>query len=103
MDHGEFERLEELFTHDVVYDLSAFGLGALHGIREITEAAKRLGDANPVGHHVTKVVIVGASDHLVSVISKGIGVRADGFTGSVVYHDEVRKEPGGWRIATRRI
>lgn len=103
MDHGELERLDELFTHDVVYDASAFGQGALHGMRAIADAAQRLGDANPVAHHVTNIVIVGVADALVSVVSKGIGVRADGSTGSVVYHDEIRKEPGGWRIATRRI
>jgi hypothetical protein len=103
MDHGDFERLDELFAHDVVYDLNAFGQGALHGIRAIVDAARTLGDANPVAHHVTNVVIVGVGESLVSVVSKGIGVRADGSTGSVVYHDEIRREPSGWRIAKRRL
>ena len=103
MDEGAFDRLDELFTHDVVYDLTAFGQGALHGISAIVNAARQLGNANPVAHHVTNVVITAVGEAVVSVASKGFGVRADGSTGSVAYHDEVRKDPAGWRIARRRL
>jgi ketosteroid isomerase-like protein len=103
MDDGAFARLDELFTADVVYDVSAYGQGLLHGIDEIAHAARSLGDANPLAHHVTNVVIVGVDDGTVRVVSKGIGVRRDGSTGSVTYHDEVRHEAAGWRIAKRRV
>ena len=42
---GEFGRMGELFTADVVYDLSAFGRGELHGYEAITEASLALSDA----------------------------------------------------------
>ena len=60
-------------------------------------------DANPLAHLVTNVVITSWEDDVVRVISKGIGVRADGTVGSVVYHDELRREGAGWRIARRRV
>jgi hypothetical protein len=102
-DDGEFTRLDELFTPDVVYDLRDYGGTELRGIDAVVEASRALGDRNPIGHHVTNILITEHVGDLVRVISKGIGVRADGSCGSVVYHDEVRKQKNGWRITRRRI
>ncbi|MEU8331778.1 nuclear transport factor 2 family protein [Micromonospora sp. NPDC048839] len=103
MDSGEFDRMGELFCADIVYDVSAFGFGELHGYEAITEAGLALGDANPVGHHVTNICVSEDPDGTVRVRSKGIGVSADGSVGSVVYEDVVRREAAGWRIAYRRV
>jgi hypothetical protein len=103
MDAGEFDRLGELFTPDVVYDLSAYGAGELHGPEAIAAAGRALGDGNPVGHHVTNIVVREDADGTVLAVSKGIGVLADGSTGSVVYADELRNTAGGWRIARRAV
>jgi SnoaL-like domain len=104
MDNGEFDRLGELFSTDAGYDLTDFGAGVLHGIEAIREAALALGDGNPVGHHVTNIVIgQQQADGSVPVRSKGIGIAKDGTTGSVVYIDEVRQEPAGWRITFRAV
>ncbi|MCU1413991.1 MAG: hypothetical protein JWN80_1331 [Microbacteriaceae bacterium] len=103
MDAGAFDRLNELFTEDVVYDLSALGAAELHGTAAIAEAGLALGDRNPVGHHVTNVVVVELTDTTAHAISKGIGVNSDGTTGSVVYEDSLRRTPAGWRISRRRI
>jgi hypothetical protein len=102
-DGGEFTRLDELFTPDVVYDLRDYGGTELRGIDAVVEASRALGDRNPIGHHVTNILITEHVGDLVRVISKGIGVRANGSCGSVVYHDEVRKQKNGWRITRRRI
>lgn len=103
MDDGAFDRLGELFTPDVVYDVSAFGLGELRGCAEIARISRQVGDANPLGHHVTNVLVREDPDGTVRVRSKGLGVMAGGTTGSVVYDDVVRREPQGWRIAYRRV
>src|SRR5262245_30769458 len=79
-DSGELDRYDELFTSDVVYDLTDFGVGELTGVDEVREAGRALGDANPVGHHVTNVVIEERRDGVVTARSKGIGVMADGTT-----------------------
>jgi ketosteroid isomerase-like protein len=102
-DAGELDQAGELFTPDVTYDVADFGFGSLHGTAAIREAALALGDANPVGHHVTNVVITPIDDRSARVRSKGIGVKADGTAGSVVYDDIVTREPGGWKIRHRKV
>jgi 3-phenylpropionate/cinnamic acid dioxygenase small subunit len=103
MDAGAFESLGEIFTEDVVYDVSAFGLGELRGFEAIREAAIALGDRNPLGHHVTNVAITAVEGGIIRVLSKGIGVNADGTCGTVTYDDVVRRVGVKWRIARRRV
>lgn len=103
MDDGALDRLDELFCADVTYDLTDFGAGPLRGIPAIRDAAIAMGDANPVGHHVTNVIISEAGGDDVLARSKGIGIRADGTTGSVVYEDRIRREAEGWRISYRKV
>lgn len=103
MDDGVFDRLDELFAADVVYDLEDFGLGSLMGIIEVHQAAIALGEANPVGHHITNIVLTPVDDNVVHARSKGIGVMADGTSGSVTYEDSLRREGAGWRIAYRKV
>jgi ketosteroid isomerase-like protein len=102
VDAGEWDRAEEIFRADVAYDVEDFGLGTLHGVAAIREAALALGDANPVGHHVTNIVIVDAGEE-VRVRSKGIGISAAGTAGSVGYEDIVTRTPEGWRIRYRKV
>ena len=102
-DSGQLDRLDELFTEDVAYDVDAFGGGVLHGVGAIREAAERLGDGNPLGHHTTNVLVVELTDESARVTSKGIGVATDGSVSTVVYEDVVRRTPGGWRLVSRTV
>ncbi|MFI6365341.1 nuclear transport factor 2 family protein [Nocardia sp. NPDC050630] len=102
MDAGELDRMDELFTAEIVYDLSDFGAGELRGIPALQEAAVALGDGNPVGHHITNV-ITAEVDGVVRVRSKGIGIYADGTSGSIEYDDTVVRAATGWRISYRRV
>jgi ketosteroid isomerase-like protein len=102
-DEGDLERAGELFTPDVTYDVTDFGLGTLSGLAALREAALAVGDANPVGHHVTNVVITPIDERSAQVRSKGIGVMADGTAGSAVYDDVVTRTPDGWRISHRKV
>lgn len=102
MDAGELDRMDELFTAGITYDLSDFGSGELRGIPALRKAAVALGDGNPVGHHITNVVIT-ETDGAVRVRSKGIAIHADGSSRSVEYDDTVVREAGGWRISYRRV
>jgi hypothetical protein len=103
MDAGAFDRLDELFTDDFVYDLDALGYGCLEGAKALTDASTALGDDNPLGHHVTNSLVIAEEDGLVRVRSKGIGIRADGASGTVIYEDLIRKTASGWRIARRTV
>ncbi|MZD10557.1 nuclear transport factor 2 family protein [Streptomyces sp. SID5785] len=102
-DAGELDRLDELFTDDVVYDVTDFGAEPLRGVEAVRAAALALGDANPVGHHVTNIVVSEGDDGQVRALSKGIGIRADGTAGSVTYEDVLVSTAHGWRISHRTI
>jgi 3-phenylpropionate/cinnamic acid dioxygenase small subunit len=103
VDTGAFDRFGELFTVDVVYDVSDLGGEPLIGIAAIREAGLRLGAANPAGHHVTNTLIDQSPDGSVTARSKFLGVRRDGTVGTGVYEDVVVRTPDGWRISHRRI
>jgi hypothetical protein len=102
-DSGELDRLDEVFTVDVIYDVTDFGQAPLVGVAACAEAGRALGDLNPVGHHVTNIVLSQQSDGLVHARSKGIGINADGTCASVTYEDTVVPVGEGWRISHRRI
>lgn len=103
IDAGEFDRLDELFTDDFVYDLEAFGLGLLKGPQALTAASRALGDRNPLGHHVTNIMVIADEGNAATVRSMGIGIQADGTSGTVVYEDRVRRTSKGWRITHRTV
>jgi hypothetical protein len=101
-DGGHLDRLGEIFTPGVVYDMSAVGVGTFEGIEAIRSAALQLGAGNPVAHHVTNVVITGDGDS-VTALSKGLVLLADGTAASVTHLDTLRRQDGGWRISRRVI
>lgn len=102
-DAGAFDRFGEVFTDDVVYDLTAYDAGIVHGHRALADLARELGDHNPVGHHVTNVVVTDGDGATATALSKGLAVYAAGTVASVVYHDTLEKTSAGWRIAHRRV
>ena len=103
IDQGHLGRLGEVFTSDVVYDMSALGVGTFEGIDAIRSAALHLGPGNPIAHHTTNVVISGESDGTATALSKGLVLRADGTLASVNHQDALRRHDGGWRISRRVI
>lgn len=105
-DRGETGRFGEVFTEDVVYDLSALGGGVLVGLEGLSgrkQAAAADDPRNPVAQHLTNVVLTSESPDTVRSISKSLGVRADGSCVSVTYHDVLHRRPEGWRIARRAV
>jgi len=103
MDAGAFDRLDEIFTADIAYDVTDLGGGILRGPAAIRDAGLALGDGNPLGHHVTNVIVTEGTDQQAHARSKGIGVLADGSVGSVVYEDEIIRTPIGWCISYRKV
>jgi len=102
-DGGHLDRLGEIFAPEVVYDMTDLGFGAFEGIDAIRRAALRLGDRNPIAHHLTNVVITSDEHGEVTVESKGLVIRADGTLGSVNHVDTVIRQAGQWRISRRVI
>jgi hypothetical protein len=102
-DDHELDRAGEIFTADVVYDLGDLGYGTLHGLDELRSKALEIGVQNPIGHHVTNIVLTEEADGRVRARSKALGIQRNGTTGSVVYEDLIRLTPDGWRIVHRLI
>jgi 3-phenylpropionate/cinnamic acid dioxygenase small subunit len=102
-DSGELDRFDEVFTTDVIYDISDFGQEPLQGVAACAAAGRALGEANPVGHHVTNIVLTAVADGEIHARSKGIGVNADGTCASVTYEDTVIRVTDGWRISRRTL
>lgn len=103
MDSGELDRLDELFIPDVVYDVLDLGYDPLVGFSAFRDASLAVGDNNPIGHHVTNVIVSEGDDGVIRVRSKGIGILANGTSGSVVYDDVVVRTADGWRISNRKV
>lgn len=103
VDAGELDRMNEVFTEDLTLDLTDLGYGTLTGLATVNATALALGHGNPVGHHITNVLLTEDGDGRVRARSKGIGVQADGTTGSVTYDDLVLRGDHGWRISHRTI
>ena len=102
-DRGDLAGMSALLTEEVTYDLSALGLGVLEGRASVREAAVALGEANPLAHHVTNIVVDQAPDGTVRASSKGLAVMVNGSIGSVTYDDTFQPGQTGWRIAHRVI
>jgi len=62
-----------------------------------------LGEANPVGHHVTNVILTEHADNEAHARSKGIAINKDGTSGSVTYEDRFTRDERGWRIRYRKV
>ncbi|WP_433665705.1 nuclear transport factor 2 family protein [Nocardia sp. CA-136227] len=102
-DSGEFDRWTEVFTEDVTYDLTAFGAGTVPGVEALRDMARELGDANPLAHHVTNVMVTALNGDTAHAISKGLAVNTDATTTSVTYEDTLHRTRHGWRITHRRV
>jgi len=100
IDERQFSRTGELFTADVRYDVSDFKAGVVVGVDAVVELW-RSSERHPLAHHATNVVVTRDTDGTTRVVSKGIGVLADGKAASVTYRDVVVKTPHGWRIRER--
>ncbi|WP_327370906.1 nuclear transport factor 2 family protein [Streptomyces sp. NBC_01217] len=103
VDDGELDRLDELFTADVVYDASDLGHGSMHGLEALRDTARSMGGHGPVSHHVTNIVLTEAGEGRVHARSKGFGIKADGTSGSVSYEDVIVRGGTGWRISRRKV
>ncbi|MGW4536163.1 nuclear transport factor 2 family protein [Nocardia sp. NPDC004340] len=102
-DSGEFDRWTEVFTEDLTYDLTAFGAGTVPGVEALRDMARELGDANPLAHHVTNVMVTALNGDTAHAISKGLAVNTDATTTSVTYEDTLHRTRHGWRITHRRV
>lgn len=98
VDDRQWSRMGELFTDDVVFDMTSFGPKVISGLEALRTCFREL-EGHPLAHHATNILIE-RGDGEVRVVSKGISLR-HGEMGSTVYRDRLRRDASGWRIAHR--
>jgi ketosteroid isomerase-like protein len=107
MDTNQLDRLEELFSPDAVYDMSATasGLGAFRGIDAIRVAAGRMAESGraPLAHFVTNIIATSTAEGTATVQSRGLMIMADGSVHAVTHDDVLQRGGGLWRISRRAI
>ena len=103
IDTDQLDHLHEIFTADVAYDVSDFGGGVINGLEAMREWVLDLGDRNPVGHHVTNIVLDEITDDVVRCLSKGIGITVEGTVRSVTFDDHIERSDAGWRVTRRAV
>ena len=101
-DTGELDRMTELFTEDVVYDVTAIGGGLIEGRAALKQAALDLGDRNPLAHHVTNVVVTGVDGDRAHAVSKAIALLPDRGCVGATYDDTLVRDGDGWLIRRRK-
>ena len=97
------DQLDRLLTEDAVYDLTAVGMATVRGLPALRRLFEEAPGEQPVGHHVTNVIVTDGGDGSAQVRSKALAVMADGRAGTAVYEDRVVPTPAGWRIAHRTV
>ena len=105
VDEDQLDRLDELFTPDAVYDMSASGIGVFEGRESIRAAAAEMARTghSPVAHFLTNVVITSTAKDEATARSKGLMIMADGQPLAVNHDDVLRRHDGAWRISRRTI
>ena len=100
IDKRAWERLDEVYALDGVYDASAVGLGVHSGVGEI---AKFLSDLNLSIHHGTNMFVDSWHEDGTRAhgYSKFLSVQADGVVTSGEYDDDWIRTAGGWRLHRR--
>ena len=101
IDEREWQRVAELFTERTTYDMREFNLGEVRGAQAIRALWSDPQATHPLAHHATNILVSQDPDGTVRVLSKGLGVGANGRVGSVVYRDVVEKTSAGWRFLSR--
>lgn len=105
VDADQLDRIDELFTPDAIYDMTAPGIGVFEGIDTICAAAARMSASGhaPTAHFLTNIILTSTREDEATAQSKCLMIMATGTTQGVTYDDTLRRDEGHWRISRRII
>lgn len=101
IDDRDWDRLDQIFTKDAVFDLTDLGVPLLEGLAEI----KRFMDQDaqhPKTHTMTNVYVDDTADGI-KLNFRIIALQRKGLAGTASYYDDVVKTDAGWRVAHRVV
>ena len=96
---GSWDRLGQIFTSDVEFDVTPLGGPLLSSLQELIDAWAV--SVHPWGHHVTYLVIAPLGSDGATCDSKMIIILPDGRASTGIYRDRLVRTPNGWRISHR--
>lgn len=99
LDDLAHDRYPEIFTADVVFDMSAYGRDNFTSRDEIAAAFQ---GRNMFGHLTTNVIVEDLGDDEAKVRSKFIAFTNSGEIHTGDYFDTVVRTDAGWRISVRK-
>ena len=101
LDSHQWDSLNEVFTEDVVFDVTDLRGPVVHGLDNLR--AHFDSRNHPVAHHTTDLLIFMESGSTRARLHcKYLLPRDDGTVASGDYFDTAIKTPAGWRITSRR-
>ena len=104
-DADQHDRIDDLFTPDAVYDMTAPGIGIFEGVETIRAAAAQMSASGhaPLAHFLTNTVLTSTGDDEATALSKCLMIMDTGAVQGVTYDDTLRRHEGQWRISRRVI
>jgi SnoaL-like domain len=99
LDYREYDRFDELFTEDAVYDGSIFGFEPQSGLEAIRSSLSS--GEHALAHLATNLVVSEGEGDEATAISKAVGLMPENMVVTATYRDKLRKTPAGWRISSR--
>lgn len=101
LDGRAWDRLEDIFTVDAVFDASTLRVDRYESRDEIAAGFAAIG--HPVSHHSTNVVVIVNGRIDASAVSKFLVPLRGGKVISGEYRDRLLRTDDGWRITERLV
>ncbi len=101
IDDRDWDRLDQIFTEDAVFDLTDLGAPRLEGLDAI-KVFMDVDAAHPRTHTMTNIYVDETEDG-VELHFRILALQPEGRVGTASYHDKVVKTEAGWRVADRVV
>jgi SnoaL-like domain len=101
IDDRAWDRLDDVFTSDAVFDLTDLGGPRCEGLAEIKRYMDEEAD-HPRTHLMTNIY-VDETPSGAQLRFRIVALLGGGKVGSASYYDDVVRTPAGWRVANRVI
>jgi hypothetical protein len=101
IDDRSWDRLDEIFTADAVFDLTDVGGPTCQGLTAIKEFMDR--DAQHPRTHMMTNIYVDETPTGAQLRFRIVALLGGGKVGTASYYDDVIKTPAGWRVAHRVV
>jgi len=101
IDDRDWDRLDDIFTTDGVFDLTDLGAPRCEGLEAIKQFMDR--DAEHPRTHMMTNIYVDETPSGVQLRFRIVALLGGGKVGTASYYDDVIKTPDGWRVTHRVV